>query len=217
MDKKFKVGLIRVLTTEDEEVLSAHGKQIMSYFPELQVETKCIPDQYEGIHSPELGELAIPKIVKTAQSFTDVDMIIVSCADDPGVAEIRKVLPDIPVTGGGETTVALALKYGSKIGVLGITDYAPQAYMRMIPEQMILGRPEGVHSTLDLMTPEGKASVLKLGMQLKEQGAEVIALACTGLATIGIAKDLEKETGLPVIDPVMAEGMFAYFEYLRKK
>ena len=50
MDKKFKVGLIRVLTTEDEEVLSAHGKQIMSYFPELQVETKCIPDQYEGIH-----------------------------------------------------------------------------------------------------------------------------------------------------------------------
>ena len=116
-----------------------------------------------------------------------------------------------------KTTVALALKYGSRIGVLGITDYAPQAYMRMIPEQMILGRPEGVHSTLDLMTPEGKASVLKLGMKLKEQGAEVIALACTGLATIGIAKDLEKETGLPVIDPVMAEGMFAYFEYLRKK
>lgn len=58
--------------------------------------------------------------------------------------------------------------------------------------------------------------MLKLGMKLKEQGAEVIALACTGLATIGIAKDLEKETGLPVIDPVMAEGMFAYFEYLEK-
>ena len=182
MNKKFKVGLIRVLTTEDEEVLQSHGKQIMEYFPELEVVTKCIPDQYEGIHSPELGEIAIPKIVETARSFTDVDMIIVSCADDPGVAEIRKVLPDIPVTGGGETTVALALKYGSRIGVLGITDYAPQAYMRMIPEQMILGRPEGVHSTLDLMTPEGKASVLKLGMKLKEQGAEVIALACTGLA-----------------------------------
>ena len=140
MNKKFKVGLIRVLTTEDEEVLQSHGKHIMEYFPELEVVTKCIPDQYEGIHSPELGEIALPKIVETARSFTDVDMIIVSCADDPGVAEIRKVLPDIPVTGGGETTVALALKYGSRIGVLGITDYAPQAYMRMIPDQMILGR-----------------------------------------------------------------------------
>ena len=216
MEKKFKVGLIRVLTTDDEEVLQSHGRQIMGYFPDLEVETKCIPDQYEGIHSPELFELAVPKIVETARSFTDVDMILVSCADDPGVAEIRKALPGIPVTGGGETTVALALKYGSRIGVLGITDYAPQAYLRMVPDQIILGRPEGVHSTLDLMTPEGRDSVLKMGMQLKEQGAEVIALACTGLATIGIARDLEKETGLPVIDPVLAEGMFAYFEYLRR-
>ena len=28
---------------------------------------------------------------------------------------------------------------------------------------------------------------------------------------------IKEETGLPVIDPVMAEGLFAYFEYLRKK
>ena len=54
MDKKFKVGLIRVLTTEDQDVLLAHERQIMKYFPDLEVETKCIPDQYDGIHSPEL-------------------------------------------------------------------------------------------------------------------------------------------------------------------
>lgn len=216
MEKKFKIGLIRVLTTDDEEVLQAHGKQIMSHFPGLEVETKCIPDQYEGIHSQELGEIAVPKIVATAKTFTDVDMIIVSCADDPGVKEVREALPGIPVTGGGETTVALALKYGEKIGVLGITDYAPQAYVRMIPDQMILVKPDGVDSTLDLMTPEGRKSTIKTGMQLKEQGAQVIALACTGLATIGIAKELEEATGLPVIDPVLAEGLFAYFESIRR-
>lgn len=216
MNHKFKIGLIRVLTTEDQEVLQAHGKQIMEYFPTLEVETKCIPDQYEGIHSPELCQIAIPKIVETAKTFHDVDMIIVSCADDPGVAEIREAIPGMPVTGGGETTVSLALKYGDKIGVLGITDYAPQAYVRMIPDKMILGKPEGVNSTLDLMTPEGKQSVLAMGQQLKAQGAQVIALACTGLATIGVARDLEEATGLPVIDPVLAEGLFAYFESLRK-
>lgn len=216
MNHKFKIGLIRVLTTEDQEVLQAHGKQIMEYFPTLEVETRCIPDQYEGIHSPELCQIAIPKIVETAKTFHDVDMIIVSCADDPGVAEIREAIPGMPVTGGGETTVSLALKYGDKIGVLGITDYAPQAYVRMIPDKMILGKPEGVNSTLDLMTPEGKQSVLAMGQQLKAQGAQVIALACTGLATIGVARDLEEATGLPVIDPVLAEGLFAYFESLRK-
>ena len=86
----------------------------------------------------------------------------------------------------------------------------------MIPDKMILGKPEGVNSTLDLMTPEGKQSVLAMGQQLKAQGAQVIALACTGLATIGVARDLEEATGLPVIDPVLAEGLFAYFESLRK-
>ncbi|GAA0794710.1 aspartate/glutamate racemase family protein [Faecalicatena orotica] len=212
----FKVGLIRVLTTEDQEVLLAHGKTIMEIFPGIEVETKCIPDQYEGIHSEELCRIAIPKIVETAKTFQDADMLIVSCADDPGVEEIRKEIPGIPVTGGGETTAALALKYGEKIGVLGITDYAPAAYRRLLYGKMILGKPDGVDSTLDLLTPEGRASTLKKGMELKEQGAQVIALACTGLGTIGIAGELEETTGLPVIDPVIAEGLFAYFEKVRR-
>ena len=89
--------------------------------------------------------------------------------------------------------------------------------MRMIPDKIILGKPDGVDSTLDLMTSEGKKSVIETGLKLKEQGAQVIALACTGLATIGVAKDLEKATGLPVIDPVLAEGLFAYFESIRKQ
>lgn len=141
MEKKFKVGLIRVLTTEDQDILLAHEKLLNQYFPMLTVETKCIPDQYEGIHSPELCMLAVPKIVETAKSFRDVDMIIVSCADDPGVEEIREALPGIPVTGGGETTLALARKYGEKIGVLGITDYAPKAYAKLKSDQLLIGRP----------------------------------------------------------------------------
>ena len=44
----------------------------------------------------------------------------------------------------------------------------------------------------------------------------MLALACTGMATIGIAKELEEAAGIPVIDHVMAEGLFAYFEYLKK-
>lgn len=215
-EKKFKVGLIRVLTCEDPEVLYSHQRQIMEKFPTLDVETKCIPDQPEGIHSPRLCEIAVPKIVETAKSFQDVDMIIVSCADDPGVEEIREALPGIPVTGGGETTLALARKYGEKIGVLGITDYAPKAYAKLKSDQLLIGRPDGVYSTLDLMTSKGRKSTVNMARKLKEQGADVLALACTGMATIGIAKELEEAAGIPVIDPVMAEGLFAYFEYLKK-
>lgn len=216
-DRKFKVGLIRVLTTEDEALLNLYGKILMEKFPMLEVESRCIPDQYEGIHSHELEALAVPKIVELAKSFKDKDMILISCADDPGVKEVREALPGMPVTGGGETTVALATKYGEKIAVLGIADYAPKAYLRMIPDKLIaVGKPDGVDSTLDLMTPEGKASCLRKARELKEMGAEVIALGCTGLTTIGIAGEIEEATGLPVIDPVLAQGVFASFEAVKR-
>ena len=114
MQKKFQIGLIRVLTTEDEELLNRHGKTIMEKHPMLEVESRCIPNQYEGIHSHELERLAVPKIVALAKEFRDKDMILVSCADDPGVAEVREALPGMLVTDGGETTVALATRYGEK-------------------------------------------------------------------------------------------------------
>ena len=147
MDKKFTVGVIRVLTSDDPEFVGMHGRFIEEHYPGIRCVSKCIPDQPEGIHSHELERIAVPKVVETAKSFEDVDMIIVSCADDPGVPEVRKALPGIPVTGGGETTAALALRYGEKIAVLGIVDYAPKAYLRMIPPEKLVavGRPEGVN------------------------------------------------------------------------
>lgn len=218
MNKKepFKVGLIRVLTSENQDFVDMHGRIIMEHFPGIEVESRCIPDQWEGIHSHELEQIAVPKIVALAKTFRDKDMILVSCADDPGVAEIRQALPGMPVTGGGETTVALASKYSDKIGILGIVDYAPKAYLRMAKDKLVcVEKPEGVNSTLDLMTPEGKASCLECAKKIKAMGAGVIALGCTGLTTIGVAKWIEEEVGIPVIDPVLAEGLFAYFESIR--
>ena len=218
MEKKLRVGLIRVLTTEDEVLLNNHGKTLMEKYPMLDVESRCIPDQYEGIHDVETEKKALPKIVELAKTcFADKDMILISCADDPGVELVRQALPGMVVTGGGETTVAVALRYGEKIGLLGIMDYAPKAYRRMIPDKLVgVLRPEGVYSTLDLMTEAGRKSCLASAMQLKEMGAEVIALGCTGLATIGIAAEVEKVTGLPVIDPVLAQGAFAAFEAAKR-
>lgn len=214
--KTFKVGLIRVLTSDNQDFVDMHGNIIMEHFPGIEVESRCIPDQPEGIHGHELERIAVPKIVALAKEFSHKDMIIVSCADDPGVAEIRQALPGMCVTGGGETTVALASKYSDKIGILGIVDYAPKAYLRMAKDKLVcVERPEGVNSTLDLMTPEGKASCLECAKRIKAMGAGVIALGCTGLTTIGVAKWIEEEVGLPVIDPVLAEGTFAFFESIR--
>lgn len=215
MDKRWKAGLIRVVTLHDRLLAGMHGEIIMRKFPCLQVETKCIPDQYEGIHSQETKKIAIPKIIELAKSFQDIDVLIVSCADDPAVSELKEQL-DIPIVGAGSSVAALASRYGKNAGVLGITDAAPPPYEQVFGENLInLGRPEGVNSTLDLMTDEGKEAVIRLAMKLKDKGADSIALACTGMSTIHAAELLSDKTGLPVIDPVTAEGLMAYYEYIK--
>ena len=80
---------------------------------------------------------------------------------------------------------------------------------------MASARGEGVESTLDLMTPQGYAATAEAARGLKEAGADVIALSCTGMSTIQIAPSLEKDLGIPVLDPVMCEGLMTLFQLLR--
>ena len=67
--KKYKVGLIRVLTTDDPNLLGMHGELIESYFPMLEIESRCIPDQPEGIHDDATMSLGVPKVVELAQQM----------------------------------------------------------------------------------------------------------------------------------------------------
>ena len=136
--KTYKVGLIRVLTTGDEELLQLHGKLIESYFPMLQVVSRCIPDQPEGIHDDETFAVGVPKVVNLAVELwkEGCQAIIISCAGDPGVPEARQAVP-IPVIGAGSSTAALSLFFGSHPAVLGITEDVPSGYQRIFGDRIV--------------------------------------------------------------------------------
>jgi allantoin racemase len=209
---KTRIGLIRVLTTEDENLLNAHGRLLESHFPELQVESRCINDQPKGIYDEESSALALPKILELGKEMEreGVKAIIVSCADDPGVGELRKIVT-IPVVGAGSSCASVSLSCGGKIGTLGIRERAPRIMRDILGDHLVSQtRPEGVKTTLDLLTGEGRENAISAAEHLRKTGAEVIALACTGYTTIGIARDLEGAVGIPVIDPVEATGLFAW-------
>lgn len=213
--KKYNIGLIRVVSFEDKELLKLHGRIIEKYYQDLNIISKAIPNQPFGIHDEETEILAVPKIIDLAKNWEDIDALIISCAGDPGLKELREVL-DIPVIGAGESTALLSLRYGEKLGVLGITKEIPRAYKEILGNK-IVGKPnvKGVESTLDLMKEDGRKKVIDAGLELKALGAQAIALACTGMATIGIAKELESVCKIPVIDPVIAQGLIAFYEVIR--
>ena len=203
-----KVCLIRVLTTDDESLLRRHGDILERTFPGLRVESRCIPDQPEGIHDSGTERLAIPKVIALARDMEREGFagILVSCAGDPAVRTLQRELM-VPVVGAGIATAHLACTFGAPVGVLGITEDVPEE-MRMILGSLLVAavRPDGVTSTLDLMTPAGREQAVAAAGRMKARGVRVLALACTGFATIGMAQALREETGLVVIDPLIAAG-----------
>lgn len=208
------VGLIRVVSFSDPDIAAAHGRIIENCYPALQVITRCIPDQPKGIYDDDSERIAVPKIVREARRLVTEDRVralIISCAADPAVEELREEL-DVPVIGAGTAAAAVALSLSSRVGTLGITEATPGP-MRRVLEGFLTGeqKPEGVQNTVDLMTDQGRRHAIDAVRKLAATGARVVALACTGYATIGLRPELEKATGLPVVDAVEAAGLCAWF------
>ena len=217
--KRYRVGLIRVLSTDDIPLLNVHGQLLEQYFPMLEVESRCIPDQPEGIHDDATMALGAPKVVELAKQMwrEGFEAVVVSCAGDPGVAQAREAVP-IPVVGAGESTAALSLFYGGRPAALGITADVPAGYQRTLGPRLVSSvRGDGVENVLDLMSPQGYAATMEAARNLKTSGVDVIALSCTGMSTIQIAPSLEKDLGIPVLDPVMCEGLMVLFELTRRQ
>ncbi|MST55697.1 hydantoin racemase [Pyramidobacter sp. SM-530-WT-4B] len=204
MSEKKKIGLIRVLTTQDQELLQLHGRMIESCFPSLSVESRCIADQDEGIHDEASHAKALPKVLALGRVFADenVDAVYISCAGDPGVRILQRELA-VPVIGAGTATAHAAGAYGVPVGVLGITDDVPEEIAKVLGERIVGSlRPPQLHTTLDLFRPDAMDALAEAGRALKSKGAKLLLLACTGLATINAAPELRRRVGLPVLDPL---------------
>lgn len=207
----YRVGLIRVLTLEDEELLNFHGKIIEKAFPEIKVISKCIEDQPKGIYDSRSEEIAKPKIIRLIKEFEEagVDAVIVSCAADPAVEEARKHVR-LPVIGAGSSSALLALAIGDRIGVIKIGEETPQPIKKILGRHLVAEeKPENVNTSLDLREPSGVQSSLDALKRLVNNNVDVVVLACTGFSSIDFKSIARKSVNIPIIDPVIASGSMA--------
>lgn len=217
-----KIGLLRVLSTDDEELLNRHGRLLQDFIsdPELNVVSHCIEGHPQGLWSSEEEQKAIPKIVRLGQDMAHRDgvaAILISCVADPGVSELRAAV-NIPVIGAGAASAATAWALGRPVGALGITPAIPLSIAHALGNRLVGWQiPEGVKTTVDLMSDRSKSRFVEAADRLIRDGAEAILLACTGFSTIHIAPFLEEALGLPVIDPVISSGLMAYYVGVGKR
>jgi len=208
---KVKVGLVRVLTLHDEEALNIHGKLIEEKFPGLHVISRCIEGFPKGLYNFEIEKEAIPHIIRLISELEKegVKAIIVSCADDPGVEEARKIVK-VPVIGAGTAAALVALVYGDRIGVLGITDEVPRPIKRILSDKIVgYEKPHNITNTLDI--EKNRDEIIKSAKKLMDLNIDALVLACTGYSTTRTSDILKRVIDIPIIDPVIASGLLTYY------
>jgi len=205
------IGIVRVLTTDDAEVLAAHGRRLEAKFG-VSTRTLCIPDQPRGIYDEESERRAVPKILEVVKRLVGegAEAIFISCAADPALSEAR-ALVRIPVVGAGSAAAGVALALGERVGVLNLTEATPGPVRRILGSRLVgEAAPEGVRDTTDLLRESGQKAAYEAAEQLvRTSKADVILLACTGYATVGMAERLRRHLGVQTVDPVEAGGAVA--------
>lgn len=205
------IGVIRVVTTEDEQILHQHGRMIEARYG-IKTISACIPDQPDGIYDEVSYNQSILKVVLLGQQLvkSGCQVLTVSCMDDPGVSELRDQVK-VPVIGAGSATAYLARAYGKPVGLLDIADEPPKVMREILGDMLACHEvPAGISTTREIMLPTGRKRAMESVRRMAKSGVETIAFACTGYSTIGLAEEIRREVGVHVIDPVEAEGLYAW-------
>lgn len=203
------LGIIRVLTHQDQNFVEEHGRLIHQQYG-LDSISRCIPDQPKGIFDDASEAIAVPKIIALGQQFQaeGCDAIFLSCAADPGLEALRKTVM-IPVISAGSASASIAAMLQRPVAVMGIGAEAPRPFKALLGETVIYARPEGVLNTTDLLSSHGRQNALACADELYRQGIEVIAFSCTGFSTICLADAINQQLGQIAVDAVRAAGLFA--------
>lgn len=205
--RQYRIALIRVLTTGGDAITFFQEENLEHAFPQLSIDTFEIPDQPEGIHDDISYRKAVPKIVTLARKLApSYEGIMINCAGDPGVDILEKELT-IPVTGAGRPAVLLALAKSNKVGVLGINEECPDNYRKVLGDSLTgYECPEGIVTSSDLQTEEGKKAIRSAAEVLVNKGADTIVFACTGYTVTGAWEHL-RDLPVRIIDPSYAQAL----------
>ena len=176
--------------------------------PDMAVEVRSICGGPETVER-ELDEAeAAPWILEEARKAEQegADAVMIDCAMDPCIPALRQAV-SIPVIGAGMAAFAQALALGDRFSIIAPLKSLVPAYRRRMNEYCLQDRCASIRSIsvpiLDLLSEQAWESFINEGLlAVKEDGADVIVLGCTGLSPA--FPFIRRNIPVPVIDPVAA-------------
>jgi Asp/Glu/hydantoin racemase len=160
-----------------------------------------------GIETQEHVESVTMPLRRLVQSDNDAAAFVIACYSDPGLQVCREAT-NRPVFGINEAGVLTALARGERFGVIAIRQRSVRRHVRYLRQMGLMERLAGERA-LDMSVAETASGtntlsrMIEVGRELRDiDGAEVIVMGCAGMARH--RAPLEKELGVPVIDPTQA-------------
>jgi allantoin racemase len=154
------------------------------------------------------------KVVEVAQM--GYDAVVGTAFLDNGLDAARELV-DIPVVGPAKTTLYMAATLANTFAVITAAGDLPKhvkAYAKVLGvADRLVAVPTLKCTVADFLRDEAQAvaMITALGRQLmEEQGVEALVLGCG--ATTGLAPQVARELGIPVLDPGLTA--FKYAEML---
>ena len=190
-------------------------KKLFNLFPGTELDSVSIEKGPSTIECRYDEVIAIPEVVKKVKEAEEdgVDACVINCFGDPGVRASREVV-DALVVGPCESSMFVAASLCNKFSIITVL----KSVVNLIEENAkiygILDKITSVRvvdmpvhelhrdyeKTVKALVEEGKKA-------LKEDGAEILVLGCTGMT--GMAEMISKELMVQVIDPLPTALKFA--------
>lgn len=165
------------------------------------------PASIESMYEEYLSIPATAKLIFEMEK-KGYDAAILGCAGDPGLDAMREITTKMLVIGPGQTSMIAAAMLGHKFSVLTIED-------SLIPSSYELAYKAGVLEKLASVVPVNipvlelkvnkERSLKKIIKSAKkaviEDRADVLVLGCMSMGFLNIAEEIEREVGVPVVNP----------------
>lgn len=206
-----RLRFIHAMTGSSEEFLQREKEILQSYAsPGTEIEVCQIENGAASIESKfdiYIGAVETLQLVKDAEE-QGFDGVVITCFGNANLEPARELV-NIPVMGSGLAAMLLAASISHKFSVVATL---PAARRRHELEAWKAGVHQKLASVRDIGTrvlaiedslEQTKQAMIETGRRcVEEDGAEVLVPGCFGF--IGLAQEMQKALGVPVIDPAGA-------------
>lgn len=176
------------------------------------------PKGLDNLEYRSYSALTIPDTVHAARyaGQNGYDGVVVGCFYDPGLEAAREVSGSAVVTAPCQASVQIALNLSRRFSVIvGQEKWVEEMTDRV--EAYGAGKNLASMRSIDIAVPDLQRDcdltanrIIEAGRKaIKIDGAESLILGCT--CTFGLFEEVQKELGVPVIDPIFASFKMAEF------